>query len=89
MATDAGDLRGAFVCLAAGSGTSTLTKELGYEIEVTQDPGLLFTASVPRSILKHIIYAADSISDLSATGESWEVRLPRFLALTKSRAGNP
>lgn len=59
VATDAGDLRGAFVCLAAGSGTSTLTKELGYEIEVTQDPGLLFTASVPRSILKHIIYAAD------------------------------
>ncbi|WOH52596.1 FAD-binding oxidoreductase [Bradyrhizobium sp. sBnM-33] len=59
IATSGGNVHGTFVCLAAGSGTSNLTKELGYKVEVAKDPGILFTASVRPSILNHVVYAGD------------------------------
>ncbi|KRR11401.1 hypothetical protein CP49_34440 [Bradyrhizobium valentinum] len=59
VTTSAGNLHGTFVCLAAGSGTSTLTKALGCKIDVAKDPGILFTASIQPSILNHVVYAGD------------------------------
>lgn len=47
------------VCLAAGHGTSLLTRNLGFRIDVRREPGVLFSVETPSVILHHIAYAGD------------------------------